>query len=1416
MSNQVLLKKSSVTAKVPTTGDLVYGEVALNYADGKLYFKNSSNTVQPLGIAYTKVIADVTAKINQGYIANTGAGSFTITLPASPETGNYVIIVDDNNFGTTPLYVARNGNPIAGQPENLTLDITGVSATLLWDGGSWNVYTQIGASGGSGSGGTQYNFGSFPQGLIPDTTNTYTLGNSTYKWAYVNSYGYRYGDNTTQTTSSNADGSSITNSSGTITAQAGGLAGNTLNSGVVYSSLQTLGTQTQRINWSGSGVAAPQFNSSSTGTKLLLYPAVSSGSADYAIGIENSTIWYGVPNASSGYFFKWYGGTTNIMQLEGSGALTLTTPTLLTTGTGTASVFNTNATTLNMGGAATTVSIGSSTGNTTVNNNLVVTGNLTVNGTVQTINSTTVTVDDINIELGSVASPTDVTANGGGITLKGATDKTIVWDSANNNWTSSENWNIATGKVFKINNTSVLSSTTLGSGVTGSSLTSVGTIGTGVWQGTIVGSTYGGTGVNNGAATLTMAGSVTHAGSFTQSFTATANTALTLPTTGTLATLAGSETFTNKTLTSPTLTTPSLGVATATSINKVAITAPATSATITIADGTTLSTAGSVSHAGAFSQTFTATANTTLTLPTTGTLATLAGSETLTNKTIAAASNTISGLTNSNLSGTAGITNANLANSTISGIALGSNLAALTIGTGLSGTSYNGSTAVTIAIDSTVATLTGSQTLTNKTLTSPVISTITNTGTLTLPTTTGTLALQGDTQYIGTTAVTLNRASANLALTGISSVTLPGSVSGTVQIIPTSAVGTGTVLTIPATTGTIVTTGDSATVTNTMLAGSIANAKLTNSSVTVGTTAISLGASSTTLAGLTSVTSTSFIGALTGNASTVTNGVYTTDTGTVTNTMLAGSIANAKLVNSSVTIGSTAVSLGSTVTTFAGLASVTSTTFVGALTGNASTATTLATTRAIYGNNFDGSAALTGIIASTYGGTGNGFTKFTGPTTAERTFTLPDASSTIVVQGGALGTPSSGTLTNCTFPTLNQNTSGSAASLSSTLVATSGGTGQSSYAVGDLLYASTTTALSKLTAGTSGYVLTSGGAGVAPSWTAVSAGTAAAGTLTGSTLASGVTASSLTSVGTLTSLVVNGQLGVGATPSYGTAGQFLQSQGAGAAPQWVSLSASLVSYLIVAGGGGGSNGNSGGGGGAGGYLTGQAGVTGGTSYTVTVGGGGAAGSPAAAGSPSSFTPVSTAAVGGGAGGYSNSTSASAGGSGGGASLYNLPSGGASGTSGQGNQGGGGGTGSNDAAGGGGGAGGAGASGVVNSNGGAGGAGLANSISGSSLFYAGGGGGGYYGTATAAAGGSSVGGNGGTGATASTAGTTNRGGGGGGGGYSPGNAGSAGGSGVVVISYPTGYKLATATGTYTQTTSGGNYIFTFTGSGTITF
>jgi len=118
---------------------------------------------------------------------------------------------------------------------------------------------------------------------------------------------------------------------------------------------------------------------------------------------------------------------------------------ITTTSTGTATVFNTNATTLNVGQAATTISIGATTGTTTVRNDL----------------------------------------------------------------------NIASGKVYQINGTQILSATALGSSVVSSSLTSVGTIATGVWQGTDVGVAYGGTGTSDGSITGTGALTFTAGGTNT-------------------------------------------------------------------------------------------------------------------------------------------------------------------------------------------------------------------------------------------------------------------------------------------------------------------------------------------------------------------------------------------------------------------------------------------------------------------------------------------------------------------------------------------------------------------------------------------------------------------------------------------------------------------------------------------------------------------------------------------------------------------------------------------------------------------------------------------------------------------------------------------------------------------------------------
>lgn len=182
-------------------------------------------------------------------------------------------------------------------------------------------------------------------------------------------------------------------------------------------------------------------------------------------------------------------------------------------------------------------------------------GNLEVNGELARFNSL-VEVESNFVTLGMVQPATDITALNGGIILKGATDKTLTWttDGVEAAWTSNQNFNLITGKEYTINNTQVLSSTTLGSGVITSSLTAVATIGTGQWQGTVISSTYGGTGVNNSDRTITVGGNFTHAGSHTLTLTTNANTSVILPGSGTLVGSDDTSTVTNTMLVNDSIT----------------------------------------------------------------------------------------------------------------------------------------------------------------------------------------------------------------------------------------------------------------------------------------------------------------------------------------------------------------------------------------------------------------------------------------------------------------------------------------------------------------------------------------------------------------------------------------------------------------------------------------------------------------------------------------------------------------------------------------------------------------------------------------------------------------------------------------------------------------------------------------------
>ena len=346
----------------------------------------------------------------------------TIIDPTQVSTGNIVISGNAISTSTGEITLDPGGSEVVNinADTNITgnLDVTG-DVTI---GGNITI--------GNQTLDTVTVVADFTSNLVPDVTDTYDLGTSDKNWRTL------YADTV------------ISNGTGAFTIP--------------------VGNNTQRPT-----PVTGMIRYNSQLSTFEGYAASSWGSLGGVKSVDGFT--YIIPETSPGASngeLEFYAEN-----LAGNGSVKTAgmTNTAVTIPLSTASTTSTDGALVVTGGVgvAGTVNIGTDlnvTGNTTLTGELrgpasfvidpagigdntgtvVIKGNLQVDGTTTTINSTTLTVDDKNIELASTATPTDLTADGAGITIKGTSDKTFNWVDATNSFTANQNIDVLSGFAFKV------------------------------------------------------------------------------------------------------------------------------------------------------------------------------------------------------------------------------------------------------------------------------------------------------------------------------------------------------------------------------------------------------------------------------------------------------------------------------------------------------------------------------------------------------------------------------------------------------------------------------------------------------------------------------------------------------------------------------------------------------------------------------------------------------------------------------------------------------------------------------------------------------------------------------------------------------------------------------------------------------
>ncbi len=504
-TNPTIQLKRKTTSGTPSS--LSIGEPAVNTADNQLFIGVNSSGIKWVGAeiensstngtTWSSDLKLATKKAIGDYFAPLSGAIFTgdITLSGGSdirfrETGggtDYIAIQAPSGVATGNVTLTLPGSYAASDGYVLSSTTTG---TLSWI--SAGAATNVSTTSDNSNTARYLVFSTTASGTatlyVDDTTSTlsYNPSLNTMAIGNVNIKGTSNGEVNANNFIASLDDTAVvlqspgSDTDATITLTGAATAASTANIAATTVTITGAGVVTGDLAVNGGDITT-----TATGTATLF----NTNATTVNIGGAGTTVSIGAATGTT---------TINNANTVVTGDLAVNGADITTTATGTATLFNTNATTVNIGGAATNMTIGASTatinlGGGTTGATVVIKGNLQVDGVTTTINSTTLSVDDKNIVLGA-DNTLDTAADGGGITLKGSSDKTFNWVDATDAWTSSEHMNLLTGKAYYINGTSVLNSTTLGSTITSSSLTTVGTIASGTWNGTVIGLSYGGTG----------------------------------------------------------------------------------------------------------------------------------------------------------------------------------------------------------------------------------------------------------------------------------------------------------------------------------------------------------------------------------------------------------------------------------------------------------------------------------------------------------------------------------------------------------------------------------------------------------------------------------------------------------------------------------------------------------------------------------------------------------------------------------------------------------------------------------------------------------------------------------------------------------------------------------------------------------